>query len=115
MGQAIKYARKGSTIVLVAVFGKLATVDLAVLNDHELDLDTSMMYRHEDYIDCLLYTSPLNRPVSCRMNHIPANVDNALVQINVFPFQAQYFTRTHCMEGLNRNKHLSHLFYLGYI
>ena len=53
MGQAIKYARKGSTIVLVAVFGKLATVDLAILNDHELDLNTSMMYRHEDYIDAI--------------------------------------------------------------
>lgn len=49
MGQAITYARKGSKIVLVAVFGKIAAVDLAVLNDHELDLDTSMMYRHEDY------------------------------------------------------------------
>lgn len=24
----------------------MATVDLAVLNDHELTLDTSMMYRH---------------------------------------------------------------------
>ena len=53
MGQAIKYARKGSTIILVAVFGKIATVDLAVLNDHELDLNTSMMYRHEDYVDAI--------------------------------------------------------------
>ena len=53
MGQAIKYARKGSTIILVAVFGKIATVDLAVLNDHELDLDTSMMYRHDDYVDAI--------------------------------------------------------------
>lgn len=53
MGQAIKYARKGSTIILVAVFGKIATVDLAVLNDHELDLNTSMMYRHEDYVEAL--------------------------------------------------------------
>lgn len=53
MGQAIKYARKGSKIILVAVFDKMATVDLAVLNDHELDLDTSMMYRHEDYIEAI--------------------------------------------------------------
>ena len=53
MGQAIKYARKGSTIILVAVFGKTATVDLAVLNDHELDLNTTMMYRHEDYVDAI--------------------------------------------------------------
>ena len=49
MGQAIKHARKGSTIILVAVFAKMANVDLAVLNDHELDLNTSMMYRGEDY------------------------------------------------------------------
>lgn len=49
MGQAIAHARKGSTIILVAVFAKMANIDLAVLNDHELDLNTSMMYRSEDY------------------------------------------------------------------
>lgn len=53
MGDAIKYARKGSTIILVAVFGKMANVDLAVLNDHELDLNTTMMYRNEDYITAI--------------------------------------------------------------
>lgn len=53
MGQAIKYARKGSMIILVAVFAKMAKVDLAVLNDHELDLNTTMMYRHEDYVDAI--------------------------------------------------------------
>lgn len=53
MGQAIKYARKGSTIILVAVFAGMAQVDLAVLNDHELDLNTSMMYRNEDYIEAI--------------------------------------------------------------
>ncbi len=57
MGQAIKYARKGSTIILVAVFGKMATVDLAVLNDHELDLNTTMMYRHEDYVDAIRFVN----------------------------------------------------------
>ena len=51
MGQAIKYARKGSTIVLVAVFAGMAEVDLAVANDHELDIKSTMMYRHDDYID----------------------------------------------------------------
>ena len=55
IGQAIKYARKGSTIILVAVFGKMAHVDLAVLNDHELDLNTSMMYRHEDFVDAIRF------------------------------------------------------------
>lgn len=53
MGQAIKYARKGSTIILVAVFAGMAQIDLAVLNDHELDLNTSMMYRNEDYIEAI--------------------------------------------------------------
>ena len=48
MGQAIKYARKGSIIVLVAVFAGMATVDLAVANDHELDIKSTMMYRHDD-------------------------------------------------------------------
>lgn len=53
MGQAIRYARKGSVIVLVAVFAGMATVDLAVANDHELDIKSTMMYRHEDYIDAI--------------------------------------------------------------
>ena len=51
MGQAIKYARKGSTIVLVAVFAGMAQIDLAVANDHELDIKSTMMYRHDDYVD----------------------------------------------------------------
>jgi len=51
MGQAIKHARKGSIIVLVAVFAGMATIDLAVANDHELDIKSTMMYRHEDYVD----------------------------------------------------------------
>ena len=53
MGQAIQYARKGSTIILVAVFATRGDVDLAVLNDHELDLNTSMMYRNEDYLTAI--------------------------------------------------------------
>ena len=53
MGQAIKYARKGSMIILVAVFGKMAHVDLAVMNDHELDINSTMMYRHDDYVEAI--------------------------------------------------------------
>lgn len=55
MDQAIQNARKGSLIMLVAVFGGPATVDLAKLNDSELDLNTSMMYRHQDYLDAIRY------------------------------------------------------------
>ncbi|HEY9575602.1 MAG TPA: alcohol dehydrogenase catalytic domain-containing protein [Lachnospiraceae bacterium] len=57
MEQAIQNARKGSCIILVAVFGNRANVDLAKLNDSELDLNTSMMYRHEDYIDAIDFVS----------------------------------------------------------
>lgn len=53
MGQAIQHARKGSTIILVAVFAGMAHIDLAVLNDHELDLNTTMMYRNEDYLTAI--------------------------------------------------------------
>lgn len=57
IGQAIQYARKGSKIVLVAVFAEMASVDLFTLNDHELDLDTTMMYRHEDYVTAIRLVS----------------------------------------------------------
>lgn len=53
MGQAIGFARKGSKIVLVAVYAGRANIDLAVLNDKELDLDTSMMYTHKDYVEAI--------------------------------------------------------------
>lgn len=53
INQAIRCARKGSTIILVAVFADMARADLAVLNDHELDLNTTMMYRHEDYVKAI--------------------------------------------------------------
>lgn len=53
MGQAIQNARKGSVIMLIAVYVGMANVDLAKLNDSELDLMTSMMYRHDDYQDAI--------------------------------------------------------------
>jgi len=53
INQAIRNARKGSKIVLVAVFAGMASADLFTLNDHELDLDTTMMYRHEDYQEAI--------------------------------------------------------------
>lgn len=53
MEQAIQNARKGSVIMLIAVYAGMANVDLAKLNDSEIDLMTSMMYRHEDYMDAI--------------------------------------------------------------
>ncbi len=57
MGQAIRYARKGSTIILVAVFADMASVDLAMANDHELTIASSMMYRSPDYEDAIRLAS----------------------------------------------------------
>ena len=37
----------------MAVFATRGDIDLAVLNDHELDLNTSMMYRNEDYLTAI--------------------------------------------------------------
>ena len=54
-GEAIQNARKGSVIILVAVYAGLAHCDLAKLNDSELDLNTTMMYRHEDYVDAIRF------------------------------------------------------------
>lgn len=39
---------------LVAQTAKgMAEIDLAVANDHELDIKSTMMYRHDDYIDAI--------------------------------------------------------------
>ena len=70
MGQAIANARKGSGIVLVAVFAKMATVDLAVLNDHELDLNSSMMYRHEHYVKAIELVNKGAKLIGCNPDHI---------------------------------------------
>lgn len=40
---------KGSTIVIVAVFGKDPALSMFHLGEHELTLKGSMMYRHEDF------------------------------------------------------------------
>jgi L-iditol 2-dehydrogenase len=49
MTQAILSARKGSTIVVVGVFGEKPKVDLGLVQDRELSLVGTLMYRREDY------------------------------------------------------------------
>jgi L-iditol 2-dehydrogenase len=51
--QAIEYARKGSTIVIVGVFADLGTINMGFVQDHELSLLGSAMYRVEDYIKAI--------------------------------------------------------------
>lgn len=53
LGQAIRYASAGGSIVLVAVYKGWASVNLAALADKELKLYTTLMYRNEDYLDAI--------------------------------------------------------------
>ena len=49
MSQAISAARKGSTIVVVGVFGKKPAVDVGLVQDRELNVVGSLMYQREDF------------------------------------------------------------------
>jgi len=53
MTQAILAARKGTTIVVVGVFGMKPPVDLAMVQDRELSLVGTLMYKGEDYVDAV--------------------------------------------------------------
>jgi L-iditol 2-dehydrogenase len=47
--QAVSNARKGTTIVIVGVFGKKPEVDLGLVQDRELSLVGTLMYQKGDY------------------------------------------------------------------
>ncbi len=47
--QAIACARKGTTIVVVGVFGEKPRVDLGLVQDRELSLVGTLMYQRQDY------------------------------------------------------------------
>lgn len=47
--QAVANARKGSTIIVVGVFGKKPVVDLGLVQDRELSLVGTLMYQKQDY------------------------------------------------------------------
>ena len=47
--QAIENARKGTTIVVVGVFGEKPTIDLGLVQDRELSLVGTLMYKKKDF------------------------------------------------------------------
>lgn len=47
--QAIAHARKGATIVVVGVYGAKPVVDLGLVQDRELTLRGTLMYRKDDF------------------------------------------------------------------
>jgi L-iditol 2-dehydrogenase len=49
IAQAIQVARKGTTIVVVGVFGGKPQVDIGLVQDRELSLVGTLMYQREDY------------------------------------------------------------------
>ena len=50
---AIKHSKKNSKILVVGVFGKEATLPVALIQDRELMLQGSLMYEREDYITAI--------------------------------------------------------------
>lgn len=53
MDQAINNARKGSDIIVVGVFPSKGYVDMGLVQDRELRLIGTLMYREEDYIKAI--------------------------------------------------------------
>lgn len=62
IGNAIAVARKGTTIVVVGVFGKKPVVDLGLVQDRELSLVGTLMYQKPDFEQAIdwLSTGKLN-------------------------------------------------------
>jgi len=53
MDQAISYARKGSDIIVVGVFADLGAINMGFVQDHELRLIGTAMYRVEDFKEAI--------------------------------------------------------------
>ena len=51
--QAIECARKGTTVVIVGVFGEKPVIDLGFVQDRELNLIGTAMYQKADYEDAI--------------------------------------------------------------
>ena len=51
--QAVTNARKGTDIIIVGVFGETAGIEMGLVQDRELRLIGTLMYREEDYIKAI--------------------------------------------------------------
>jgi L-iditol 2-dehydrogenase len=89
INQTLDLARKGTTIVIVGVYGSRVNVNMANVQDREYSLVGTLMYLHEDYLDAIRVVSegrvdlktlitnefPLERTAEAYA-HIEANRDN---------------------------------------
>ncbi len=57
MDQAVSLARKGTTIMVVGVFGDKPRVDLGLVQDRELTLRGTLMYKREDFDDAIRHVA----------------------------------------------------------
>jgi L-iditol 2-dehydrogenase len=87
--QAVSLARKGSTIVVVGVFGQKPQVDLGLVQDRELSLVGTLMYQRSDYVKAIDL-------VSQGKLHLDVLVSDH------FPF-AQYLEAYHKIEAAQGN------------
>jgi len=53
--QTLEIARKGTTIVIVGVYGHLVNTNMANVQDREYSLVGTLMYVHEDYVDAIRF------------------------------------------------------------
>jgi len=51
--QAIKYARKGSDIIIVGVFSENVSINMAAIQDRELRIIGTLMYQENDFIKAI--------------------------------------------------------------
>jgi L-iditol 2-dehydrogenase len=72
ISQAVSLARKGTTIVVVGVFGQKPQVDLGLVQDRELSLVGTLMYQRSDYEKAIdLVSRDLLRLDVLVTNHFP--------------------------------------------
>jgi len=53
ISQAVSLARKGSDIIVVGVFGDRPVVDMGLVQDRELRLIGTLMYKREDFVEAV--------------------------------------------------------------
>lgn len=88
-GQAVEHARKGTTIVIVGVFGEKPTVDLGLVQDRELSLVGTLMYRKPDFAQAI-------ELVSTGKMHLDEVITHR------FPFE-RYLDAYHAIEAAHGN------------
>ncbi|MCB8945433.1 MAG: alcohol dehydrogenase catalytic domain-containing protein [Ardenticatenaceae bacterium] len=87
--QAVAHARKGSTIVIVGVFGQKPVVNIGLVQDRELSLVGTLMYQRPDYETAIALVAEGKMQLDALITHR-------------FPF-AHYLEAYHTIEAAGGN------------